>query len=77
MFETPEGQPGVIAYNCWTGTDSRSEWTEITLDLHYYDTANTTKPNVLVLTFTCSGYGDYLCGSTDSWMKIDDVEFVY
>ena len=77
LFETPEGQPGVIAYNCWTGTDSRSEWTEITLDLHYYDTANTTKPNVLVLTFTCSGYGDYLCGSTDSWMKIDDVEFVY
>ena len=77
LFETPEGQPGVIAYNCWTGTDSRSEWTEVTLDLHYYDTANTTKPNVLVLTFTCSGYGDYLCGSTDSWMKIDDVEFVY
>lgn len=77
LFETPEGQPGVIAYNCWTGTDSRSEWTEVVLDLHYYDTANTTKPNVLVLTFTCSGYGDYLCGSTDSWMKIDDVEFVY
>ena len=77
LFETPEGQPGVLAYNCWTGTDSRSEWTEVVLDLHYYDTANTTKPNVLVLTFTCSGYGDYLCGSTDSWMKIDDVEFVY
>ncbi|MBQ7856179.1 MAG: DUF4493 domain-containing protein [Alistipes sp.] len=77
LFETPEGAPGVIAYNCWTGTDSRSEWTEVTLDLTYYDTANTVKPNVLVLTFTCSGYGDYLCGSTDSWMKIDDVEFVY
>ena len=42
-----------------------------------YKEGATTKPTLLVLTFSCSGYGDYFTGSTDSYMYIDDVEFVY
>ena len=31
----------------------------------------------LVLTFTCSGYGDYFTGSDSSWMFVDDIELLY
>ena len=31
----------------------------------------------LLLTLTCSGYGDYFTGSTDSYMYVDDIELVY
>jgi hypothetical protein len=31
----------------------------------------------LLLTFTCSGYGDYFTGSSESWMYVDDIELLY
>ena len=34
-------------------------------------------PTHIVTTFTCSGYGDYFTGSTNSWMYIDDIELLY
>ena len=34
-------------------------------------------PTYIVATFTCSGYGDYFTGSTNSWMYIDDIELLY
>ena len=34
-------------------------------------------PSVLLLTFTCSGYGDYFTGSDASWMYVDDIELLY
>ena len=67
---------GVLASAVWETHESHSEWTLIEIPITYRDNL-TTKPTQLVLTFTCSGYGDYFTGSTDSWMKVDDVEFVY
>ena len=71
-FETE----GIIAYAYWDSKESRSEWTQIELPIDYKP-GETTKPTTLVLTFTCSGYGDYFTGSTNSYMYVDDVEFVY
>ncbi|MBQ5854583.1 MAG: PCMD domain-containing protein, partial [Alistipes sp.] len=67
---------GILASAYWESTESRSEWTQIEIDLQYRENL-TTKPTTLVLTFTCSGYGDYFTGSTNSYMYVDDVEFVY
>ena len=67
---------GILASANLETTESHGEWTLIELPITYRDDI-TTKPTTLVLTFTCSGYGDYFTGSTNSWMNIDDVEFVY
>ncbi len=71
----PETAEGVVAYGIYNSTESHGEWTKITIDITFKD--EHTVPNFLVLTFTCSTYGDYFTGSTSSWMLIDDVEFVY
>ena len=65
-----------MAVATWETTKSNTEWTMIELDIDYKEGV-TSKPTHLVMTFTCSGYGDYYTGSTSSWMKVDDVEFVY
>lgn len=74
-FFDPVNAEGVIAYAVLESTESVPDWMEKTLTLTYKD--NETKPNYLVVTFTCSGYGDYFTGSTDSWMYVDDVELTY
>jgi hypothetical protein len=35
------------------------------------------KPKKIVVSFTPSGYGDYFCGSTSSWMYVDDIVLNY
>ena len=67
--------PGVIAAALYESTTSVPSWTQITLPFEYKDFD--AEPNMLVFTFTCSGYGDYFTGSTQSWMYIDDVEILY
>ena len=67
---------GIFAAASWESKESRSEWTQIEIPFEYKEGV-TTKPTILVLTFTCSGYGDYFTGSTNSYMYVDDVEFVY
>lgn len=67
---------GILASAYYDSTESHSEWTLIEIPFEYRDNL-TTKPTILLLTFTCSGYGDYFTGSTDSFMYIDDVELVY
>lgn len=74
-FFDPVNAEGIVAYAVLESTESVPDWTEKTLTLTYKD--NETKPNYLVVTFTCSGYGDYFTGSTDSWMYVDDVELIY
>jgi hypothetical protein len=69
--------PGVIGYGYITGSDSRSEWTEETINITYVEGMESVKPKKLVVSFTPSGYGDYFCGSTDSWMYVDDIVFNY
>ena len=67
---------GILASAVMETTESHGEWTLVEIPIEYRDNL-TTKPTTLVLTFTCSGYGDYFTGSTNSWMNVDDVEFVY
>ncbi len=71
----PNTAPGVIAAALYESTTSVPSWTQITLPFEYKDFE--AEPNMLVFTFTCSGYGDYFTGSTQSWMYIDDVEILY
>ncbi len=66
---------GIIGTGYFTTQEHVAQWTEKTIEIVYND--ETTIPNYLVVTFTCSGYGDYFCGSTDSWMYVDDIELVY
>jgi hypothetical protein len=68
---------GVIGYGYITGQDSNPEWDEYTIDITYREDMKNVKPKKLVLSFTPSGYGDYFCGSTKSWMYVDDVRFNY
>ena len=69
--------PGVIGYGYLSGKDSRTEWTEETINITYREDMKNAKPKKVVISFTPSGYGDYFCGSTKSWMYVDDVCFNY
>ncbi|WP_230312218.1 PCMD domain-containing protein [Alistipes senegalensis] len=68
----------IIAYGEWINTTPEtSEWTEVTVELHYNEEYEGTVPNYLMLTASASKYGDYFAGSTASIMYLDDVELVY
>ena len=69
--------PGVIGYGYLSGSDSRSEWTEETINITYREDMKNQKPKKIVVSFTPSGYGDYFCGSTSSWMYVDDIVLNY
>lgn len=69
--------PGVIGYAYYQSTTSNTEWTEYTLDIIYREDMKNVKPTMLVVSFTPSGYGDYFCGSTESWMYVDDIRLTY
>ena len=71
----PKTAENVIAHAVYESKESKTEWMELEIPLVYKD--NNTKPNFVVLTLTCSGYGDYFTGSTDSYMYVDDIELVY
>ena len=68
---------GVIAYGYITGSHQHPEWTEKTIELIYREDMKNVKPKKLVVSFTPSGYGDYFCGSTKSWMYVDDIVLNY
>ena len=68
---------GVIGYGYISGSDSRAEWTEETININYVESMKNTKPKKIVISFTPSGYGDYFCGSTSSWMYVDDIVLNY
>ena len=69
--------PGVIGYGYISGSDSRAEWTLETINITYVESMKSVKPKKIVLSFTPSGYGDYFCGSTKSWMYVDDIVLNY
>lgn len=69
--------PGVIGYGYITGSDSRAEWTQETINITYREDMANQKPKKIVVSFTPSGYGDYFCGSTNSWMYVDDIVLNY
>ena len=76
-FDNLKNLNGVIAYGYISGQDSNSDWTLKTIELTYVDNWANMTPKVVSVSFSPSGYGDYFCGSTSSWMCIDDVRFNY
>lgn len=72
--ENLEKEPGVVAYGVFRTQESVSEWYEKTIELTYISDE---RPNYIVVSFATSAYGDYFCGSEDSYMYIDDVKLVY
>ena len=58
-------------------TQSQTEWKLVEIPFVFYGSDPNQVPSHLILTFTCSGYGDFFDGSTDSWLYIDDIELVY
>ena len=58
-------------------TQSQTEWKQVEIPFVFYGSDPNQVPTHLILTFTCSGYGDFFDGSTDSWLYIDDIELVY
>ena len=58
-------------------TESNHEWQQIEIPFTFYGDDPNQVPTHIMLTFTCSGYGDFFDGSTDSWLYIDDIELVY
>lgn len=68
---------GIIAYGYMSNNDSNPDWVEKKIDLIYREDMKNVKPKKLIVSFTPSGYGDYFCGSTSSWMYVDDIVFNY
>ena len=76
-MESLATRDGIIAYGYMQGTDSRAEWTQETINITYREDMKNAKPKKIVVSFTPSGYGDYFCGSTKSWMYVDDIVLNY
>jgi hypothetical protein len=74
-----DGRYNGVLYTAYFDTNtSNNEWHELYIPFEKIEGADDSKgANYLVLTATCSGYGDFFTGSADSWMYIDDVELVY
>lgn len=69
---------GVLYTAYFESRTSNTEWHELYIPFEKIEgTDDSSGANYLVLTATCSGYGDYFTGSSDSWMYIDDIELVY
>ena len=68
----------IVLYSAYfETTESQAEWRQIEVPFTFYGEDPNQVPTHLILTFTCSGYGDFFDGSEDSWMYIDDIELVY
>ena len=75
---TDDRYKGVLYTAYFESRTSNNEWHELYIPFEKVEGIDeSVVPNYIVLTATCSGYGDYFTGSTDSWMYIDDVELVY
>ena len=69
---------GVLYTAYFESTTSNNEWHELYIPFEKVDgTDENIVPNYLVFTATCSGYGDYFSGSSNSEMYLDDIELVY
>jgi hypothetical protein len=76
-MESLATRDGIIAYGYLQGSDSRADWTQETIKITYREDMKNVKPKKIVVSFTPSGYGDYFCGSTSSWMYVDDIVLNY
>lgn len=67
--------PAVIAAGELVRGETVSDWTEATIRLTYKDT--TRRPTHIIISCTSSKLGDYLTGSYDSVLWVDDFELIY
>jgi hypothetical protein len=68
----------IVLYSAYMESkESQAEWKQIEIPFEFYGTDPNQVPTHIILTATCSGYGDYFAGSTSSWLYIDDIELVY
>jgi hypothetical protein len=68
----------IVLYSAYMeATVSQTEWKQYEIPFTFYGNNPNQKPTHMILTATCSGYGDYFDGSTQSWLNIDDIELVY
>ena len=81
-FFDPRTAPGVFGLGYFDSdsnpemvVEDTDEWHTMTLPIEYSNPEIV--PTQLLLTFTCSGYGDYFTGSDSSWMYVDDIELLY
>lgn len=73
-YKTLDKMEGVVAYGVYRTQETNESWYEETIDLTYVSDA---KPTKVVISFAASAYGDYFCGSTESYMYVDDMRFNY
>lgn len=69
----------ILGYGLADITADTADWEELTIPIIWYDTA--AKPTAgnysLVISAASSAYGDYLTGSTESSLCVEDFEWVY
>ena len=77
-IKSGDSRYNIVLYSAYfESTTSQTEWKQVEIPFTFYGTDPNQVPTHLILTFTCSGYGDFFDGSTDSWLYIDDIELVY
>ncbi len=77
-IKSGDARYNIVLYSAYfETTTSQTEWKQVEIPFTFYGSDPTQVPTHLILTFTCSGYGDFFDGSTSSWMYVDDIEFVY
>ena len=77
-IKSGDARYNIVLYSAYMETtQSQTEWKLVEIPFTFYGSDPNQVPTHLILTFTCSGYGDFFDGSTNSWMYIDDIELVY
>lgn len=78
VTSTSEGQVIACGSVFMEGTSSGSSMTSLTIPIEYYD--KVTKPTgnyTLIISCSCSAYGDFMNGCTSNEMYVDDFKWVY
>jgi hypothetical protein len=77
-IKSGDARYNIVLYSAYfESTQSQAEWKQVEVPFTFYGSDPNQVPTHLILTFTCSGYGDFFDGSTESWMYVDDIELVY
>lgn len=65
----------IIAYGEMSSSEHVENWTEFSIPITYKRTD--IRPTYILMVCCSSKYGDYLSGSTSSWLQVDDFELIY
>lgn len=76
---TSLGEGPILGYASKTITESTSGWQTLELPILWYDNQATPSANNYSLSISCatSAYGDYVAGSTNNRLYVEDFEWVY